>query len=473
MAQTFVSTIPVKRYFRPRNWLALFLIVMAIITIITYAKLRGSLPQLDGSVDLHGLAAPVTVSSDRFAVPTINAGSRLDAYRTLGFITARDRLFQLELLRRTNSGKLAEIFGPKLAKMDILQRHLGLDRAAAAIVKALPLEQKQILESYTAGVNSFIAQSKALPFEFEVLRIQPEPWQPKDSILVALGMFQVLNLVAHKERMLTSMGKYLPSNISAFLTPDTDIYTHTLIGGADSHRPIQPLPVDAIKTLYQSQNPQASTGIMRLTDPLFGSNSWAVNRLKTADGRADKDSRAFGILFRWRKKLAGEVLLPLMQRCFDNDSSFYYSWFNMDTPLRQLLKAQPVNALPQKDRYQNWDALILGTLEYTVSRIKQEHAVDNISDLRWADLNVLKISHPFSRGMAILSPLLDMPVYKLSGCTFCINVVRPNYGVSERLVVSPEAISEAIFHMPTGQSGHPLCHPITTTSMPTGQLICP
>ena len=768
MSQTFISAASIKPYFRLRNGLALLFIVIAIITIFAYARLRSSLPQLDGSVNLHGLEAPVTVTSDRFAVPTINAGSRLDAYRALGYITARDRLFQLELLRRTNSGKLAEIFGPKLAKMDIRQRHLGLDRAARAIIKTLPIEQKQILESYTAGVNSFIAQSKALPFEFEVLRIRPKPWQPKDSILVALGMFQVLNLVAHKERMLTTMEKNLPPEISAFLTPDTDIYTHTLVGGSDSHRPIQPIPIDAIKTLYQSQKPQTSAGTMRLTDPLFGSNSWAVNRLKTVDGRsilandmhlplmvpniwyranlvypgtvlsgitlpglpllisgtnqhvawgytntladvmdlveleinpdnqneyrgpngwmsfdsvnetirikgerdriivvnytvwgpvssrlllgravairwtaldptavnlsladidkaetleaamdvfnraglpalnvlladdsghigwtmtgriphrkgfdgsvsrswssgrfgwrgyippkqlprlidppsgllvsannrlvggkypypigqnfangyrafrireslkrmtritetdmfqlqsdsrtefydfyrslalavltkkvidrkpqlrvlkehlqnwdgrADKDSRAFGILFRLRKKLAGEVLLPLMQKCFDNDPSFYYSWFNMDTPLRQLLQAKPEEALPQKDRYQNWDTLILGALEYTVSLIKQKHEVDNISDLGWADLNELKISHPFSRGMSILSHVLDMPVQKLSGCTFCINVVRPNYGVSERLVVSPGAISEAIFHMPTGQSGHPL-----------------
>ena len=105
----------------------------------------------------------------------------------------------------------------------------------------------------------------------------------------------------------------------------------------------------------------------------------------------------------FEKKLASEVLLPMMQRCFDADPRFYYSWFNMDTPLRQLLKTRPKNALPQKQRYQDWDTLILSALEYTVARIEQNIGVDRIGQLGWADQNQLKISHPFSRALPMLS----------------------------------------------------------------------
>ena len=78
---------------------ALFLIFFAVL-VFSYITLRASLPTLTGEKQLQGLESIVSVSFDRFGIPTITAKSRLDAVRALGFVTAQERLFQMDLMRR-------------------------------------------------------------------------------------------------------------------------------------------------------------------------------------------------------------------------------------------------------------------------------------------------------------------------------------------------------------------------------------
>jgi penicillin G amidase len=254
-----------------------------------FIELRASLPRLDGEVTVAGLEAPVTVTLDRFGIPAITARSRLDALRALGYMTARERLFQMDLLRRRSAGQLAEIMGPALLDSDIDQRIVGFHRVAQAIVNELPQAQKDALEAYAEGVNRFIDQMKSPPFEFRVLGYRPAPWRLEDSILVAVGMFEVLNRPSEdQERMLSIMEKALPRDVVAFLTPDTDRYTQALLGDAPSHRPIQPIPIDALTALRRpvERDSAQHSGLVRVQNFSVGSNAWAVGRSKTADGRA-------------------------------------------------------------------------------------------------------------------------------------------------------------------------------------------
>jgi penicillin amidase len=101
-------------------------------------------------------------------------------------------------------------------------------------------------------------------------------------------MFQTLSGDETAERMLTIMETVLPPAVVAFLTPDTDAYTTVLTGGPDSHRPIQPIPVQALAALRRAPvpTPQQSGRRLPLYDVLAGSNAWAVNHAKTVDGRA-------------------------------------------------------------------------------------------------------------------------------------------------------------------------------------------
>jgi penicillin amidase len=247
------------------------------------ASLWASLPALDGEAVLPGLVESVNVDTDGLGIPTIRAGSREDAMRALGWLHARDRLFQMELMRRKGAGRLAELFGPKALALDKQQRGLGFEQAAQAILAALPAGQRQIHVAYAAGVNTFLSQARALPPEFLLLRHSPEPWRAEDSLLVGLAMFQTLNADEEAERMVSVMEQALPPTLLQFLTPDVDEYTTVLTGGAESYRPARPIPVEDWAALGQAA--RAEGGVDALAH-VVGSNNWAVGGAKTLDGRA-------------------------------------------------------------------------------------------------------------------------------------------------------------------------------------------
>jgi len=239
----------------------------------------------DGEVRLSELKYSAVVHADSLGIPSIDAVNRTDAYQVLGFLHARDRLFQMELMRRKSAGSLAEIFGSMAVELDKHQRDYQFEQAAKNIVSALPAKQKQVLDAYVAGVNAFIDQTKMLPPEFIALKFRPEPWRAEDSILVALGMFQTLNGQEQDERMVTVMEKALPKQLVEFLTPDTDVYATVLLGGSDSHRPAQPVPVSAFAALDAGPIKLAK-GSIDIDSSIAGSNNWVVAGKKTLDGRA-------------------------------------------------------------------------------------------------------------------------------------------------------------------------------------------
>lgn len=247
-------------------------------------RLIGSAPPLDGELALAGLAATVTVDADGLGVPSIQANSREDALSVLGMLHARDRMFQLELMRRKGAGRLAEVFGAAAVPLDRQQRGYRFEAAARAIVAALPDDQLMALTAYVAGVNGWLALDRPLPPEFVALGIDPEPWRPEDSILVALGMFQTLNSQEQDERMLTVMEAALPPELVRFLTPDTDPYATVLLGGERSRRPETEIPVDAWASLGASANVVA--GAVDALNSVAGSNNWAVSGTRSRDGRA-------------------------------------------------------------------------------------------------------------------------------------------------------------------------------------------
>lgn len=267
---------------------------MAIVLVVATAVGTGflavlqyrSTPVMEGEISMGGLKAPVTISFDRFSVPIIRATSRLDAYVALGFMTARERLFQMDLMRRNAAGRLAEVIGRAALASDIRQRNLGLNRTAKRIVEDLPGAHQDVLQAYVDGINHAIAQIDVLPPEFLVLGYRPESWRVEDSVLVALGMFQILSLSESDERMLSVMTETLPAEMVAFLTPDTDRYTQTFDGDSKSRRPITPIPAEALAALQKQPNDGEISGLIDAGAAVAGSNSWAVNGTRTADGRA-------------------------------------------------------------------------------------------------------------------------------------------------------------------------------------------
>ncbi len=159
---------------------ALVLIVLA--AAGGYFHLRQSLPQEEGEVRLASLAQPVEVLRDAYGVPHITAQSFADALYALGYVHAQDRLWQMEVNRRTAAGRLAEAFGEDALESDRFLRTLGLRRAAEANFAHLEAETQRLLEAYAAGVNAFLAAKPVLPIEFWMTGVNPEPWTPADSL---------------------------------------------------------------------------------------------------------------------------------------------------------------------------------------------------------------------------------------------------------------------------------------------------
>jgi penicillin G amidase len=147
------------------------------------ASARGRIP---------GMGGEVTVVYDDRAVPHIFAASELDAYRALGYVTARDRLFQLDLQARAGGGTLTELLGAAALEADREVRGLGMARAAEGLTQALPDtgEVRATLEAYAAGVNAYLDSLAPadLPLEYRLLNTRPTRWSAQRSIQVLLRM---------------------------------------------------------------------------------------------------------------------------------------------------------------------------------------------------------------------------------------------------------------------------------------------
>src|SRR5499426_4785329 len=159
-------------------------VLLGVVALGTYAYLRRSLPQLDGTVTVSGLSAPVDIIRDADSVTHVFGKTKLDAYFGLGYVHAQDRLWQMEFQRRIGHGRLSEIFGEATVPQDRFLRTVGFGRAARAAWEATPDWAKQQIDAYVAGVNAYISShhGTSLPPEFLLLRFEPEPFTGADVL---------------------------------------------------------------------------------------------------------------------------------------------------------------------------------------------------------------------------------------------------------------------------------------------------
>lgn len=149
-----------------------------------YTGLHRPLPRASGTLQLPGLGAPVRVLRDRWGVPHIYANSSADLFMAQGYVHAQDRLWQMELQRRTGHGRLAEIFGEIALDTDRFVRVMGFSRVARRELDTLADESRMVIEAYVYGVNAFVEQNaNRLPIEFTIVRCTPEPWRPIDVLV--------------------------------------------------------------------------------------------------------------------------------------------------------------------------------------------------------------------------------------------------------------------------------------------------
>ncbi|HEX5111160.1 MAG TPA: penicillin acylase family protein [Vicinamibacterales bacterium] len=280
------------------------------------SQLRASLPQLDGSLTLAGLTAPVMVTRDGQGIPTIVGRSREDVARTTGFLHAQDRFFQMDLARRRAAGELAELVGERALAADRAIRIHRFRAEARQAVSLLTTRDRTLLDAYTSGVNAGLHALGASPFEYFALRQTPAPWLPEDTFLVVLSMFVALQEPdGAYEATLSTMHDVLPPQMFDFLAPratewDAPIDGSTLARPAvpDAHsydlrsrrrgRPAFELPERGRETVRSgaAQPTRLALSGFRQSAPTssdtfdsggaegLGSNNWVVSGAHTADG---------------------------------------------------------------------------------------------------------------------------------------------------------------------------------------------
>jgi penicillin G amidase len=304
-----------------RRFLKVLLIALVVILVAgiasafwARAQLRGSLPQLEGSRQVAGLTAPVSIQRDRLGIPSIRGATREDVARALGFLHAQDRFFQMDLARRRAAGELAALIGVRAVALDREIRVHRFRAEAQRAVKLLTPANRRIVEAYTDGVNSGLASLTAQPFEYLVLRQQPQRWLVEDSFLVVLSMFITLqDTDGSYESTLGTMHDVLPQAMFEFLAPKGTEWDTPVVGESFSTPPIPgpevynlrsrragrttlPLPDRPPRVSLPTGTWDSGLGTLDLgfgiRDSGFadreaiGSNNWAVSGALTPDGRA-------------------------------------------------------------------------------------------------------------------------------------------------------------------------------------------
>ena len=277
------------------RWLIVALLVLvavlAVAAFVVRSRLTASLPQLDGEAILPGLTAAVIVERDALGVPTVRAANRVDAARTLGFLHAQDRFFQMDLLRRQAAGELAELFGSRALEVDRRHRVHRFRTLAQRVLALASTSDRELVSAYADGVNAGLHALKGKPFEYVLLRAAPAPWRPEDSLLATYAMFLVLNdSTGSVEAALDRLHSRVPEPLFAFLAPQGTDWDAPLVGPPLPESPVPGPEVFDLRAHPLVNGKKAARALAFEEEPVedsvesAGSNNWAVSGSHTADG---------------------------------------------------------------------------------------------------------------------------------------------------------------------------------------------
>lgn len=255
--------------------IAAFFAAAAVAVGLGYLFLRGSLPQINGSIALSGLQQPVKIVRDEHGVPTIRAQSEGDAFFALGFVHAQDRLWQMDVMRRTGQGRLSEVVGTQGLRIDRFMRTLGIYRLAQAEIANLDRKTLDVLESYAAGVNAYIqSHPGAWPLEYYLLRTAPEPWTTVDSLVWGRLMALRLSTNYRDELVRARLLKYLTPDQIQDLWPGYPAGPSSSALDPEAKTALAAVPWDALSESLPPRPQQASA-----------SNNWVVSGEHSASGK--------------------------------------------------------------------------------------------------------------------------------------------------------------------------------------------
>lgn len=304
-----------RRFFK---WVVITVVALvAVIGAAAFWRVHRALPKYDGTVQFSDLKSEATIRRDSFGVPHIAAMSKEDLSMAQGYAMAQDRLWQMDLLRRAAAGRLSEIIGPATLETDRTFRRLGLKEAAERDVALLDADERAELEAFARGVNRFIEERHTLPIEFALLRYEPEPWRPADTLLIVGYMYQTLTSSWRWDLNRLDTSAKLGKERAAYLYDDAvSPYDHPIVGAqapsaAPSHKMAATkrilsspsamaamTPPEAAPSSIASEEPSDSSSsalwgfaqstLLQMDEQIraaFGSNNWVVDGTHTASGK--------------------------------------------------------------------------------------------------------------------------------------------------------------------------------------------
>lgn len=233
---------------------------------------KSALPDYTKNMAVSYLSKETEIDRDQYAIPHIYAKTDADLYRSVGFIMAQDRLWQMDLLRRVTQGRLSEILGKDQAGTDLLMRALRIEEKSEKILENASPEIKEALQAFSDGVNDYIMFHQT-PTEFQILGYHPELWKPVHSINLIGYMSWDLTSGWGLELLLQNLLKELTEEQIQDLIPD--MKNHKTAVYRDFHLP------DVSQILLSSGENLEKLG----AQIFYGSNNWAIAGKKSITGK--------------------------------------------------------------------------------------------------------------------------------------------------------------------------------------------
>jgi len=276
------------------------ILILAILLFASTACWAQTAPTADKILSAKGLKEQVTVRRDERGIAYIEAKNDADLFFAQGYVTAQDRLWQMDLYRRVARGETAEIFGRGVLEEDKRWRKFGFARIAEETVKNMSAENRIILENYALGVNVYIASldDKTLPVEFQLLQYRPRDWTPADSLVVSKIFDDALSNTWRMDLMKASLMD-LPKEKREWIFNPSSPLDVLLVGKdaesvksqtADNQLNVRPIGVWTSElgiklTQLEKSRKDSLERIGFYAEDLAASNNWVVAGKRTVDGK--------------------------------------------------------------------------------------------------------------------------------------------------------------------------------------------
>jgi penicillin amidase len=328
------------------------------------ARAKAALAVIRGTLSVHGLEQTVRVQRDRWGVAHIYAQNEHDLFFAQGFVVAQDRLFQMELWKRSGQGRLAEILGPSYVKRDTSARLLRYRGDMNAEYKSYSPDTKEILEAFTSGINAYIEEIQqpggiGLPIEFQLAGFKPEPWKPEDC-LNRLAAYSVTGNGSSELRSAQLVALLGPEKAAALLELDPPVKLDPAPGTDFSG-----LSPALLENLVGSDVP-----LHFPETPVQGSNNWTVSGSLSATGKpllANDPHRVIAepslryivhlVAPGWNVIGAGEPGLPGVAVGHNEKIAWGFTIFGLDQQDLYLARLKPTDS-DQYETERGWERLL-------------------------------------------------------------------------------------------------------------------